>query len=102
MEAAGLQDQSGTKALIFGWLFGAGEVSSTNAESERAGSGLPNIFRVWRDGDFVEQPTLFEEFQPERITLTLPLETVVSFLDPDDISFDNLTEQKRSIIVQVS
>jgi predicted HTH transcriptional regulator len=42
---------------------------------ERAGSGIPNIFHVWKEGDFVDQPTLAEEFQPERVTLTLPLET---------------------------
>lgn len=42
---------------------------------ERAGSGIPNIFHVWKEGDFADQPALVEEFQPERVTLTLPLAT---------------------------
>lgn len=39
---------------------------------ERAGSGIPNIFDVWKKQAWPE-PVLNEEFSPERITLTLAL-----------------------------
>ena len=39
---------------------------------ERAGSGIPNIFDVWKKQAWPE-PVLTEEFSPERITLTLAL-----------------------------
>ena len=38
---------------------------------ERAGSGIPNIFRVWREQGWHE-PEIAEQFDPDRITLTLP------------------------------
>lgn len=43
---------------------------------ERAGSGIPNIYSIWnkRDGS---APTISEEFDPERITLSLPLKKLV-------------------------
>jgi predicted HTH transcriptional regulator len=40
---------------------------------ERAGSGLSNIFNVWRTGGFAKQPELIESFSPDRVELTLPL-----------------------------
>ena len=40
---------------------------------ERAGSGIPNIFRVWHDQRWSE-PTFRQGFEPDRITLSLPLE----------------------------
>lgn len=39
---------------------------------ERAGSGIPNIFRVWREQKWSE-PTFTQSFSPDRTTLTLPL-----------------------------
>ncbi|MDR2715461.1 MAG: hypothetical protein LBB46_01770 [Coriobacteriaceae bacterium] len=39
---------------------------------ERAGSGLPNIFAVWSSQKWPE-PTLEEQFDPERTTLSLVL-----------------------------
>lgn len=39
---------------------------------ERAGSGIPSIFSVWKRQGWAE-PVLTEELSPERITLTLPL-----------------------------
>lgn len=39
---------------------------------ERAGSGIPNIFDVWKKQTWPE-PVLTEEFSPERITLCLAL-----------------------------
>ena len=42
---------------------------------ERAGSGIPNIFRVWREEKWNE-PFFSESFDPDRITLTLPLSPI--------------------------
>ena len=39
---------------------------------ERAGSGIPNIFRVWKAQKW-STPTITESFEPERITLSLQL-----------------------------
>lgn len=39
---------------------------------ERAGSGIPNIFRVWKDQGWAE-PVIAESYEPDRITLSLPL-----------------------------
>ncbi|MDO5152101.1 MAG: ATP-binding protein [Eubacteriales bacterium] len=40
---------------------------------ERAGSGIPNIYRIWRKQGWRE-PAIAESFEPERISLVLPLE----------------------------
>lgn len=40
---------------------------------ERAGSGIPSIFSVWKKRGWAE-PVLTEELAPERITLSLPLQ----------------------------
>ena len=37
---------------------------------ERAGSGIPNIFRVWREQNWTT-PDITEQLEPERTTLTL-------------------------------
>lgn len=42
---------------------------------ERAGSGIPNIFRVWREQKWNE-PFFSESFDPDRIILTLPLSPI--------------------------
>ncbi|EXM41015.1 hypothetical protein RASY3_02725, partial [Ruminococcus albus SY3] len=47
---------------------------------ERAGSGIPNIYRVW-DRQGWEPPVITEDFEPERITLSL---SVIS--EPNDLS----------------
>ncbi|MBQ7838240.1 MAG: putative DNA binding domain-containing protein [Clostridia bacterium] len=39
---------------------------------ERAGSGIPNIYSVWNKQGW-SAPAISEEFDPERITLSLPL-----------------------------
>jgi len=41
---------------------------------ERAGSGIPNIFRVWKEQGWAK-PVITESFEPERVTLALPLVT---------------------------
>ena len=40
---------------------------------ERAGSGIPNIFRVWREEGWTA-PEITEQLEPERTTLTLTFE----------------------------
>ncbi len=42
---------------------------------ERAGSGIPNIFRVWREQGWA-MPTITEQFEPERTLLTLTFEKI--------------------------
>ena len=37
---------------------------------ERAGSGIPNIYRVWHDQNWAE-PTFTQSFEPDRTTLSL-------------------------------
>ena len=37
---------------------------------ERAGSGIPNIYRVWQDQGWAE-PTIMQTFDPDRTTLSL-------------------------------
>ena len=39
---------------------------------ERAGSGIPNIFRVWKEQGWAE-PIITESYEPDRVTLILPL-----------------------------
>ena len=40
---------------------------------ERAGSGIPNIFRVWREQGWIV-PTIREQLEPERTSLSLVFE----------------------------
>ena len=40
---------------------------------ERAGSGIPNIFRVWREQGW-DAPVISESFEPDRIVLSLVFE----------------------------
>ena len=44
---------------------------------ERAGSGIPNIFRVWREQGWHE-PTITERTEPERTVLSLPFSLSLS------------------------
>jgi hypothetical protein len=37
---------------------------------ECAGSGIPNIYRVWHDQNWAE-PTFAQSFEPDRTTLSL-------------------------------
>ena len=43
---------------------------------ERAGSGIPNIFRVWEKQPW-DSPVYTETYDPDRVTLTLPLATTI-------------------------
>lgn len=42
---------------------------------ERAGSGIPNIYRVWETRGW-EEPILEEQFEPERTLLSLPIKEI--------------------------
>ncbi len=42
---------------------------------ERAGSGIPNIYRIW-DKQGWKLPVIEEHYKPERITLLLPIEKI--------------------------
>ncbi len=42
---------------------------------ERAGSGIPNIFHVWREQGWVT-PTITETFEPNRTTLSLAFKKI--------------------------
>ncbi|MBR4435386.1 MAG: putative DNA binding domain-containing protein [Clostridia bacterium] len=64
---------------------------------ERAGSGIPNIFRVWRDQKW-SAPIIKEEFEPGRITLTLPLDLSPTVGDKSAIKIGDKAEVKNSII----
>ena len=58
---------------------------------ERAGSGIPNIFRVWREQDWPE-PIILQEIDPERTELILPLETDSSsskIAEDSSITYEN-------------
>ena len=39
---------------------------------ERAGSGIPSIFKIWEKQGWTK-PTINEDFEPDRITLSLPI-----------------------------
>ena len=42
---------------------------------ERAGSGIPNIFRVWREQGWL-MPAFTEQLEPERTILALSFEKI--------------------------
>ena len=55
----------------------------------------PNIFRVWRDRNW-STPTIKEEFEPGRITLTLPLSSQKSDDKKATIKSDDKTPTLRA------
>ena len=63
---------------------------------ERAGSGIPSIFSVWSDQGWTE-PRYTEEFEPDRITLSLDIENA-SDKEGDNTSDKTLlTPQQESV-----
>ena len=44
---------------------------------ERSGSGIPNIFRVWRENGW-QEPEILQTTEPNRTTLTLSFLPIVS------------------------
>lgn len=67
-KAGGLSDpRNGTMLKLFNMI----------DIGERAGSGIPNIFRVWHDQGW-QEPKITQSFSPDRITLSL------AFISTDD------------------
>lgn len=69
---------------------------------ERAGSGIPNIFRVWHDQGWVE-PTITQSMNPDRITLSLvlsPTSTDKSAIKIGDKSNSVIKSAKRQMIIE--
>ncbi len=63
-KAGGLSDpRNGTMLKLFNMIDIGGHT----------GSGIPNIFRVWRDSGWAE-PTITQQLDPDRITLSLMFE----------------------------
>ena len=60
---------------------------------ERAGSGIPNIYRVWHDQNWVE-PTFTQSFEPDRTMLSLTFEKT------SDKKQAIKTSDKRIFIIQ--
>lgn len=69
---------------------------------ERAGSGIPNIFRVSYDRGWVE-PTITQSMNPDRITLSLvlsPTSTDKSAIKIGDKSNSAIKSAKRQMIIE--
>ena len=68
---------------------------------ERAGSGIPNIYRVWREQGWAE-PTITQTFEPDRTTLSLQLSPKADDKSAIKIGDKNATAikaVKRQIII---
>ena len=83
---------------------------------ERAGSGIPNILRVWRDQKWPE-PGLIQFFEPDRVSLSLSFEISndkkVTTKEDDkkrrmktaaqkEIIIDYLTDHARATVLELS
>ena len=71
---------------------------------ERAGSGIPNIFRVWKEQKW-SAPVITEEFEPDRIIVTLPLSAVKTddkkpTIKTDDKKPTIKTERQMNAIIE--
>ena len=64
---------------------------------ERAGSGIPNIFRVWHDQRWSE-PTFTQSFDPDRTALSLPLSPIGGGKSAIKIGDKNKTAKRQLII----
>ena len=69
---------------------------------ERAGSGIPNILRVWREQGWAE-PTITQRMNPDRTTLTLVLSPTVdekSAIKIGDNAGSVIKTAKRQMIIE--
>ena len=69
---------------------------------ERAGSGIPNIFHVWKEQGWA-RPTFSESFEPERVTLSLPLtkgDDKKVTIKSDDKKVTIKTERQKNSIIE--
>lgn len=69
---------------------------------ERAGSGVPNIFRVWHDQGWAE-PCFTQSFEPDRTVLLLPLSPMSSeksAIKIDDKKISAIKTAKKRMIIE--
>ena len=69
---------------------------------ERAGSGIPNIFRVWHDQGWAE-PTISQQMNPDRTTLTLvlsPASADISAIKIGDKNKTAIKSVKKQLIIE--
>ena len=69
---------------------------------ERAGSGIPNIFRVWHDQGWAE-PTISQQMNPDRTTLTLvlsPASADISAIKIGDKNKTAIKSVKKQMIIE--
>lgn len=67
---------------------------------ESSGSGIPNIFSVWKNQGW-DAPAIIESFDPDRITLTLPIGKSVenkTKIDENKKSASNADAHKQAVI----
>ncbi len=66
---------------------------------ERAGSGIPNIFSVWKEQKWSE-PILTEKFDPDRITLSLPLSSQKVSIKSDGKKVTMKSDSQKTAIIE--
>jgi len=64
---------------------------------ERSGTGLCDLFNVWEESGF-KKPTIQETIDPDRITLTLQIETYTNDGNHDGNSDGNLSEIENDVL----
>lgn len=65
---------------------------------ERAGSGIPNIYNVWKKQGW-QEPEISENFEPARIMLTLP--TVIKpLIKTVDRKMTEKTRKQRDAVIE--
>lgn len=68
---------------------------------ERAGSGIPNIFRVWREQGW-EVPVISESYEPDRVILSLKFEKISdkkSAIKNSDKNIRKITMKQKETII---
>ena len=66
---------------------------------ERAGSGIPNIFRVWREQGWV-MPVITEQLEPERTTLSLTFEKASDKKQAIKISSPTIYDKQKQLVIE--
>ena len=65
---------------------------------ERAGSGIPNIYNVWKKQGW-QEPRIAESFEPARIMLTLPT-AAKPLIKTVDRKMTEKTRQQRDAVIE--
>lgn len=66
---------------------------------ERAGSGVPKIINIWKEQG-MKMPSIDEQFDPDRVILTLPLEEKHKSKSPSSSAHTKKTHETESIIIE--